>query len=352
MATREDICSFEFRPVPGARAVRAFASAMTVLAGHAEAVELDQIDAQRQALQDHYVAQQIDAASLFGSSPIEHVVPRRDRITLALATEYREIRVVPFGRIATADDAQNHALNLQGFMVSPLVAMSTTQFGCGFSGEYGRFKAEYARKDYSVAEPDLAESPRGYLEQKGELEYSGIGLFVYYIPKWNKLPRFLTPTLIAGGKRLRAIHHSSNDITWPGEDRTLTKYRYDVAKYELGLDLGIELVSRFTVLPWFNLVWVQSGIPVNANGRKALSSGEGGIDHTTQELNPAIYSDQSLFWEAYPKLTYGIDFAVRVGSVDVHLGGLLGLLGTLTAGSDRVSSHSVSIGVSYDLKSR
>ena len=51
-------------------------------------------------------------------------------------------------------------------------------------------------------------------------------------------------------------------------------------------------------------------------------------------------------------LNAGIDFAVKIGKIDFHLGGLLGMLATAQKGSNRIQNNTLSISAAYDMKGR
>lgn len=294
------------------------------------------VDLDRADLQDHDSEQREQALSLFGSAPVEHIVPRRDRITFALALDYFDVTVVPRGQ--SAKSPGDHKLEMSGMTGSPYVAFSTNQLGIGFAGEYGKLEAHYLRK-----------TDGSYLDQYGELKYSGLGIFGYLIPNLRFMPRFITPTVMLGGKKLIAVHQSTGDLRSAYAPRELNKFSYDVFKWEAGIDLGIDLVRSVTIMPWLNYILLDVGAPKTENEQVAVADHglEGG---GTYIVNSAIISDQDLFWRSAPSLTYGIDFSVRLGRFDVHLGGLLGLVGNLVKGSERVASNSLSLGVSYDFK--
>lgn len=313
----------------------------------ASAVADEEIDTERLKLANFYRDMQLDSLSLFSSPPVEHIVPRRDRITFALATEYHDVTVVPQG--VQAASPGGHILEFSGITISPYVAFSNKHFGIGFAADYGQMEFHYLRRDGTLAETtpgSYANKP--YLDQYGELKFAGLGIFGYYIATHRWIPRFITPTLVVGGKSLRAEHKSTGNLTSQYQNRELTKFRYDVMKYEVGLDLGVSIVKRVTIMPWANIEWVNTEVPITDDEKIAVFS----YSNTTEKsiINPAVLADQHLFWESAPALTYGIDFSVHFMRLDVHLGGLLGLVGNITKGSDRIKSNSISLGVSYDFK--
>ena len=75
------------------------------------------------------------------------------------------------------------------------------------------------------------------------------------------------------------------------------------------------------------------------------------LDNNTRvSSGTALEDNLSLYWRSTPALRYGIDFVVTMFGLDVHLGGALGALGSITSVTGRIDDHSNQISLSFSMK--
>lgn len=285
----------------------------------------------RDELQDAYGSQLSNSPSLFDSAPIYHIIPTENTITFAGEYKLIDATIAPPGTDISANrEHLTERLDLSGWTASPYVAFSRRTFGFGFSGETGKRAAHYLRTHTDNS---------GYQEHLGTLTYSGIGLNVFWTPKVSALPKYAQATLIAGAKSLNAVEISSGDLSDRFSPVTLTKYQYSVKSYDGGCNVSVNLVKRFTVIPWIDYATNAFDTPAPATGATKSTTND-----------QTVTDDARLFWDSDPSLRYGIDFAVDIFGVNLHIGGLIGILGTLNKGSDRIYDGSHALSLSFDTK--
>jgi hypothetical protein len=288
----------------------------------------------RDEFQEAYASQLQNSPALFATAPVYHIIPAENTITFAGQYQYYDVTVArPGVDISTNRDNLDERLDMTGYAASPYVAFESKQFGFGFAGEVGKREVHYLRQ---AGSPD-----GGYDEHLGIAQYSGLGLNLFWTPGWTFLPKFIAPTLIVGGKSLNVVENSSGDVVDPYGATTMTKYQYSVQNYEAGCNISLKLVKHFTVIPWVDYSSYVFGTP-------KLSSGVSNPAGSTTD--PTVSDDARLFWQSSPALTYGIDFAVDLFGLNIHLGGLIGILGTLDKGSDRIQDNSHTVSISIDTK--
>jgi len=285
-------------------------------------------DPTREEFQSDLLERRNQAIDILGSAPISHIIPRKHAIYVAAGFETFDLTIGPSsvkqdGQKAASD----HYLSMDGWTANPFVAFAANRFGIGFAAESGVRNVEYLRRD------------SGHVKHQAAMEYSGVGVYGYFIPDLRLLPNYITPTLMVGGKNLAAVHEDYGTVFAQGTEATSQKRRYGVQKYEYGINLGISLVKKFTVFPWIHYERTLLGEVRDADGETLV----GADDDETLAL------DRQLMWKNRRELRYSIDFAVRIQRVDIHLGGLLGLIGGLTAGADRIEDNGLSISGSYQL---
>ncbi len=309
------------------------------IAGFASAADSATVFSQRQSMQSTLSSYRQDVSSLFASVPQSHIVPERDVIGISVSVERPDATVVPYNKtVDKSSRSTTPRLDYAGLRATPLISFSNKRFGVGFVGEAGQLQAHY-----------IDDTSSGYAEEFGNAKFSGIGLYGYFIPEARFLPNFVTPLFLVGGKSLNVVHESIGTVLSAYNSKTTTKYTYTVSKYEVGLDLGIELAKRCTIVPWTSYSMVGVG------PEKGGTSSSGVVPTTTSVLpvqaNMSLRSDQALFWTLAPKLSYGIDFSVSFGKFRIKFGGMLGVLGSLMKTNDHVYDNTLTAGLSYDFKS-
>lgn len=288
------------------------------------------IASSRRSMRETLRAYQSEVSSLFGAVPQSHIMPERDVVGVSVSVERPDTTIVPEDKtVDKSTRSKSPRQDFMGWRATPLISFSNKKFGVGFAGEVGNFQSHYLDNTSSL-----------YGEEFGSAKFSGIGIYGYFIPEIRMLPNFVTPLVVLGGKTLNVVHESTGTVTSAYATKKSMKYSYAVKKYEAGLDFGILLAKRFTILPWssYSMVGVESG-----NERYLLDA--------STETNTALVSDKMLFWTLSPTLRYGIDFSVQMGNFNIKFGGLLGVLGTLMKTNDRVYENTLTAGVSYDFKS-
>ena len=284
----------------------------------------------REEFQNAYADELKNTPSIFGSSPVYHIIPIANTITFAAEYQNYDLEVVgPGVEIASNKDDSEERLHMTGWATSPYIAFSAKQFGFGFTGEIGQRNIHYFRS--STADT-------GYEEYLARVKYSGVGFSVFWTTPSSWLPNYIKPTLISGIKSLNVSHETSGQILEPFSRVVMNNMKYSVQNYEVGCNVSLNFVKRFTVIPWADYV----------TNSYTLPEGTPAVDFVanTQQLR----NDAKLIWGSQPRARYGIDFAVSAWGLNLRLGGLLGILGTLNKGSDRVEDKSRAISLSIDTK--
>ncbi len=123
----------------------------------------------------------------------------------------------------------------------------------------------------------------------------------------------------------------------------LKEYSYNVGKTEAGLNIGVQLLKKFTLIPWVNyeLFDTSDGVAKSEEARKNY-----------QEAHAEMLDeDLEMFWHAQARLKYGIDFSVRLfGTVELHLGGLLGMITALGPKNEQITDKTISLSIAFDQK--
>lgn len=307
----------------------------------------------RKELQEHYETQQSSGGSIFAGSPDYHITPVRNTITFVGSLELYDFLVAPEGDtvIDGVPDDQDHLLEVNGWSMAPLVTISTKNFGVGFTAENGHRKSHYLRK---------TSTGKSYQEFYGEMQYSGIGAFLYLIPKIRKFPNWIVPTLLVGAKSLKAEHEQNQPRFVESVPSSGSfKYRYAVQRIHLGANLGIRVARRFTIIPWYDITTTELGDATsNDEGADKISTVESKSGSSTETVSTdsnfanVFRLDQDLFWNTGRQTKFGLDFAVEIGRLEIHLGGILGALGSMTSGSDRIYDSNFYLSASYSMKAR
>ena len=282
----------------------------------------------RDEFQQSYRDQQKSSPSLFSSSPVYHIIPAEDTITFAAEYRYFDVTVARPGEdISSKRDNLDERLDITGWSASPYIAFQAKHFGFGFTGETGRRDVRYYRR---------ATDAVAYEEHVGLSQYSGLGLNLFWTPGWDIFPKFAVPTVIVGGKSLNVIEKSSGKLREPFSPVDMQKFQYSVLNYQAGGNVSLRFVRHFTVIPWVDFSAYKAGKPKSSTG--------------TAVGDPSVSDDAELIWNSAPPMTYGIDFAVKILGLNVHLGGVIGILGTINKGSDRIQDNSRSVSISFDTR--
>ena len=281
---------------------------------------------ERKDLIDHYVDESKKHDTFFASTPITHVVPSFNTISYALSAISYDTIVSPpeHQRVRNTDAA---SLKLTGYGVSPYLSLSLKRIGLGFSVESGNRQAEYTGANSSQYNDGRLAS----------VKYRGVGAFVYWIP-FGKLWQSVNTTIILGGRNYTARHEHTRTAYAAGVEtsRNKTTINYSVPSYEGGLNFNVGLFKSFSIIPWGNYASVDT-----KNATSQMRTDDYERDY--------VASDVELFWKDKPDLTYGLDFAAKLGPFQVRLGGLLGFFAA-PAGSSQIHDESLSLAVSFEQK--
>jgi len=300
------------------------------------------IENSREEFQDAYTKQQTNSPSLFDTLPIQQIVPLEDTITFAAAANYKDVTIAPKGQDISSNRANlSERLDLKGWSASPYIALTAKQFGFGFTGELGRMTAHY-QQGVALASGNPSGYSAGYNNQQAVMNYSGVGAYFYLSPRWKALPKRVSINFIAGGKSLNVQHESSGTVYSSSTQAPMTKYQYAVQNVDVGTNLGLNFVKRFTVLPWVDYSTNFVSHPSTVD--------QSSLRYQSNAYDLALKDDIDLFWHSAPKLRYGIDLVVNMFGINVHFGGLLGIIGNLSKGAGRIQDNSRYISFSFDIK--
>ena len=306
----------------------------------------------RQAIIEKYVEQRQKNPAIYQSPPITHIVPNFNTITYAGNVEYESTTILPSDDTGTLTNNSNASsdLKLSGYGIAPHLAMSLKRVGLGFSVESAHHEAlySYTHQNFSAGSETVSEpASSGDLAvinvtdtQKSTLDVSGYGFNISLLPL-PKLTKTIKLATILGVKSLNAKHtigQISSSSTILGSEFKNAVYRYSVQKYELGINLSIQLLRGFRVIPWvdYTETSIQNNTPLKA---------------ATSETSCTDYEcDIQLFWYNAPKLRYGIDVGLFIEGFEVRIGGLLGTLGNLNSTPDFIQDDSLMISLSWDQK--
>lgn len=254
------------------------------------------------------------------------MVPNFNTITYAMAYEKRDITVLSRYANGNLDKTDSSNLAMSGYTLAPHLAISLKKVGIGFSIENSKNSAVYTQ------------SYGGGLtsRQHSDVSASGLGFNLSSLPfaslqKDNKL------AVIIGGKSLTVKHQysefASNNLQLQ-QDPTLV--RYNLLKYEAGVNLTLQLLKQFSVIPWIDYSHADTGSALAAADNK-----------TNAQL---FENDVKLFWQSYPDLRYGIDLGINAFGFDVRIGSFLGSLARLNTQPDYIQDKSFSFSLSFNQK--
>jgi hypothetical protein len=274
-----------------------------------------QSSTQRATLIDAYLKQTREQPPLYQSEPITHVVPQFNTVTYALDARLVNVEV------DDADSYEDDSLKLKGYTAAPYLALSLKRFGLGFGVEAGHRTLTYASGSDDHA-----------TEQTSTVDHRGVGVYGFVKAYDGKI---LSATVIAGGKVLN-VRHEVGPFVYGGNPEATSPadvQHYSLNEYELGLNTGIRLLKSVQLVPWADYLYVDD--------RAERASLESHDDYR----RAAIEEDLDVFFHAQPKLSYGLDLAVRLERFEVRLGGLFGAL----AGSSADDVHDKTFSLSFSL---
>lgn len=187
------------------------------------------------------------------------------------------------------------------------------------------------------------------MTQKSHLDYRGLGIYLYWIVP-HPFGKSVRPSITVGNStyaakhRVSAVAVTTDASASAADDLNYEAYTYNVGRTEAGLNLGIQLLKKFTLIPWANYESVDTS---DATGKLSEVNAEYGRD----ERESYLEQDIELFWHAQAKLKYGIDFSIRLfDSVEVHVAGLLGSLASLGNKNDQIQDKTISLSIALDQK--
>ncbi|MFW7378444.1 MAG: hypothetical protein ACOH5I_06545 [Oligoflexus sp.] len=293
----------------------------------------------REEIQDFLKNHGRDNQPLFSGPPLYHVVPSRRNISTGVSIDYLNTQVLGPDYKQHARDSQqrSHHLLLKGYEAAPFISFTTNQFAFAFTAEYGALNSEY-----------LDENPAYYTYQKhqGELQFSGSGVFLSFIPDIRRISKDVIPVFLIGGRRFKAEQIVIGPTYAEADEGIESTYHYQVDKYHLGFSLNFRPLKKISIALWAEhtrvnfgkLDFIESSLYGSSINEDFLMQGP------TYET---LLLDQKLFWERSPDLSYGVDMALLLGSFEVHLGGALGLISNLAADSPRIIDHGLKVSLSY-----
>lgn len=292
-------------------------------------------EAGRSTLVDAWITEKQENQSFYQSIPVTQVVPTFNTITYAALAEYIDATIRPE---ETGFLQAEESLHLGGYSFAPHVSISLKRIGLGFAAEVGKKTAAFYRDGANVGNQDTA--------QESALDYRGFGLSAYYILP-QPFGKRVKPSMTVGYGAVSAKHSVSTFVYETG-DATIDEsqrqtFNYNVSRHEVGLNIGIQLLKKFTLIPWVNHEYIDTTAGVSAV-------------ETFERLGASTYPDIAkedidLFWHSSPRTRYGLDFAVRVfKTFEIHFGGLLGSLLSSGPKDDRIEDNSYSFSVSLEQK--
>lgn len=311
----------------------------------------DNSGTRRGQLSDVYLDYLQSHSQIYESAPVSQVVPSFNTVNYALAGESRDVTVQP-NLASRQDSPSTETLKLGGYTFSPYLAVSLKHIGLGFSAESGVRTAKYSN------EPNGSQSnvyQGTYALQQSSMSFKSVGAFFYLIPFQN-LPKMLTLTTIIGGRSYNATHKVSQDrwdsssIVFGNHDSQT--FHYNINRYEGGINIGIQLMKSFVIIPWCNYRVTDASAPLLLADSYQKDHGGGDQARPPGSIAGNLAGDVDLFWLADPRLQYGVDFAVHLGAFEVHLGDALGAVASTSKNSEQIIDHTISLSVAFAHKAK
>jgi len=286
-------------------------------------------DTDRADLIDAYLKQARERPPLYQSAPVTHIVPEFNTVTYALDGHLYDTTVLPADlNKDPGGNGNSRTMTLKGYSVAPYVALSLKKVGLGFNVEAGRRSLSYDSK-----------TGADEMKQQSTAVSRGLGIHVFF--KFLDTKR-LVATAIAGGRTINVRETIGPFVTTnagvPTGTYSNADMRYTLNGYDGGLNLGVRLLKGVTLIPWGNYAYIDDSNPRSM------------IGNSTSTLTNTLAEDVNVFWHAEPSLNYGLDLAVRVGGVQVRLGGLFGMIVSMGSTSDQVKDNGFSLSFSWDQK--
>jgi hypothetical protein len=308
---------------------------VTILIGTGWSSAASAQDSVRSDLADAWIVEKQENQSFYQSIPVTQVVPTFNTITYAVLAEYLDATIRPE---ETGFQQAEESLHLGGYTFAPHVSISLKRIGLGLAAEVGKKTANFYRDGANVGNQDTA--------QESALDYRGFGLSAHYILP-QPFGKRVKPSLTVGYGAVSAKHSVSTFVYETGEatidESQRQTFNYNVSRHEIGLNIGIQLLKKFTLIPWINHEYIDTS---------AGTSAVGSFERLGASTYPDIArEDLELFWHSSPRTRYGLDFAVRVyKTFEVHFGGLIGSLLSTGPKDDRIEDDSYSFSVSLEQK--
>ncbi|MCX6129770.1 MAG: hypothetical protein NTX25_12010 [Proteobacteria bacterium] len=318
----------------GVLALRIILSILVILyAGNQSLKAQSQSTDPRKTLIDDFVTERAKNPGIYQSPPINHMVPAFNTITYAGQFEEVDLKIKP--NTALVNSYTTTDVSLTGFRMEPHLALSLKNISIGFSIQRDKLEENY--KSISGSGGNSFEQ-----RQKSTLEASGVGFNAAFVP-FPKLHKQLKLALILGGKSLNIKHSTSLFKSANGpvsfDDNELQSYRYTVNQYAGGINLSWYVFKHFALVPWLDSSYTDL-----ADAKRSGSAS----NNTGQSTADALEGDWNLFFLSYPKLRYGLDFAVQIIGLELRLGGLLGSLASLNKKVDYIEDKSLLLSVSIE----
>ncbi len=275
------------------------------------------------AYKDYYTG----SRPIYQAAPVTHVVPELNKVTYVLDARMIDTTVTdPTSVSAYGGAPTSESLVVKGTRVSPYLALSLKRFGLGFNLEAGdsTINYKYANTSYPTT-------------QKSSLSYRGLGIYGFLKVIDGK---FVDITLIGGGKSINAKHKVGYEQTNYNQSpfaTTLSTYRYSLTTYDAGLNTQFQVLKSVNLIPWVNYSRTDTA---NAASQTGLSTA----------IDAIMIQDLDVFWRSQRVVDYGLDFSVRVGGIEVHLGGMLGSIFSSAGGSETVKDKGFSLSLSLHQK--
>jgi hypothetical protein len=275
----------------------------------------------RDTCSQEYVDFYTKSRPIYQSAPVSHVVPEFNTVTYSLEAKKLDALVAPESQVTN----YSSELEVTGYRVTPYLALSLKRIGLGFSLDAGQTDIKF-NQDYSS----------NSMAQKSQAVFRGLGIFSFLKLIDSKIYDL---TLIGGGRSINVKHiiepYSTNYQT--NSYQRAETYHYTVNVYEVGISNDFHLLKSVVVNPWANY---QKSDSSNA----LAQTPEGEINRDLMD------QDTQIMWKSRRVIDYGIDLSLRIGRLELKLGGVLGALFTSNGTSETVKDKGTSVTLSFDHK--
>ncbi|MBF0442215.1 MAG: hypothetical protein HQK54_09940 [Oligoflexales bacterium] len=293
------------------------------------------LSAGRKNLQKDYINQEQNNPSPFGSTPISHISPNNNNVTVAGTMTRYNVMVVPESEdISRARDGQNIKLEVGGWDSSMMINFSTLALGAGLVIEGGRTQVHYLE---DVREIGYYQAGMAYYESFSAAQFNGGGALIFYQLPRSIIPEKVNFTVMLGISEL-SVNHKTDGGRLADYPVDLMNFYYKVMRTHAGGDLRIVLSTIFDINIWYNYLAVKMG--------KLRGSIPEGSYCSLYGNDPQLEADQEIFWKSAPRQRLGVDFILKVSKINVNVGGLLGYLGALGTQPKNIYNGTISLGAS------